>query len=398
MHAPAADRLRPLTGIRFVAALQVLFFHFGGKVFRSTVPLVESVRRAGYVAVSFFFILSGFVLTYHYAEPLRTGRVSGRTFFWRRVCRIYPVYLLSTLICIPLAIHKPWGDLSAAFGDASLRAKLGTIAAHLLMVQAWFPRLVVSWNIPGWSLSAELFFYALFPLVAQRMARLSNRRHLMTAALLLWGVSLGLASSYVLFDPDGVGRASADVTGFWMCLLKFCPLSRLPEFLLGAVLGQLFLTRAPRAASTSRRAGGWLSTVAALALLVALALSGKISYPLLHQGLLIPLFGMLIYGLALGGGPISAVVGTRPFRLCGEASFALCVLQVPLMFWLLVVSGHSFAQQPRIAFFALYFVLALGLSFICHYFVERPLRAWLDRLLQQRRGRSPPGRLVNEAL
>jgi peptidoglycan/LPS O-acetylase OafA/YrhL len=391
------ERLGPLTGIRFVAALQVLLFHFGGTVFRSTVPAFENVRRAGYVAVSFFFILSGFVLTFYYSERLRTERISHRNFFLRRVCRIYPVYLLSTLICIPLAVYKPWGDLSAAFGDASVRAKLGTIAAHFLLIQAWFPRLVISWNIPGWSLCAELFFYALFPTIARRIGRF-NRRQLLLAMPLLWAVSLGLAGAYVLFDPDGVGSSGPETTRFWMCLLKFCPISRLPEFLFGVVLGRLFLTRESSATSRVHSTGGGLSTIAVLVIAIVLTNSQLIAYPLLHQGFLIPVFGMLIYGLALGGGPVAALAGARPARLLGDASFALCVLQVPLMFWVVVASGYSFAEQPHAAFFAIYFALALALSLGCYYFVERPVRSWLDRIFRQTADRPPQGHAAEGAM
>jgi peptidoglycan/LPS O-acetylase OafA/YrhL len=328
-------RLDALTGARFLAALQVLLFHYGSSLAGAGVaPWIERVRSRGFVAVSFFFALSGFVLAYQYTGAALNGRLESRSFWVNRFARVYPAYLVGLVALVPLALFKPWGTATHAFGDASVRAKAATGIAHLLMVQGWFPRLVASWNIPGWSLCVEIFFYALFPLVAVLVVRASSR-NLVGLLGVAWVASLLAPLLYLLRSPDHLTVTSDGSFGLWLLALKFCPLVRLPEFVFGVALGVLFLRSRDRAAS-----GSWMAALgfglagACLALL-------PLPYPLLHNGLLLPLFGLAIVGLARGGGLLGKVLAARPLVALGEASYALYILQVPLMYWMLLASGAS---------------------------------------------------------
>src|SRR5580698_8802877 len=88
--------IRSLTGARFVAALLVVCFHF--------VPLapgwVNSILRNGYLGVPFFFVLSGFILTYNYASDPQQ-RIVARSFWMARFARIYPIYLVALVLSLP---------------------------------------------------------------------------------------------------------------------------------------------------------------------------------------------------------------------------------------------------------------------------------------------------------
>ena len=111
----------------------------------------------GYVGVSFFFVLSGFILVYTYA-----GRnIVLRDFWQTRFARIYPAYLFALLLTSPfwiigaLKMHVPF----FAFGERHFAL---TSALVVLLLQSWVPGAALSWNSVSWSLSVEAFFYAGF--------------------------------------------------------------------------------------------------------------------------------------------------------------------------------------------------------------------------------------------
>src|SRR5262249_8921155 len=106
----AENRLEALTGLRFLAAAHVLFFH-AGLVQLPGVPVwVRNLAGHADLSVSLFFVLSGFILTYNYFDPVRGCRVGDRQFWAARIARVYPVYLLGLLLAIPLLLADLVGD------------------------------------------------------------------------------------------------------------------------------------------------------------------------------------------------------------------------------------------------------------------------------------------------
>src|SRR5437016_3929734 len=192
MTAPGRPYLGALAGIRFLAALHVVLYHHRDDLFMAAVPgFARQVVNGGYVAVGLFFVLSGFILTYTYLGD-QPDAIDFRPFWVARLARIYPVYLLSFVVGAPLyfrysvATVTPLGD---AIGMAA--GALGTV---LSMTLAWSPatvRLVASWNLPAWSLSAEAFFYVLFPVIGLILIRRGTPALI---ALLVGCALLGLAT------------------------------------------------------------------------------------------------------------------------------------------------------------------------------------------------------------
>jgi peptidoglycan/LPS O-acetylase OafA/YrhL len=106
VQAPPArrSRLDALTGMRALAALNIVFFHFSDpKIFGPFAPVVDN----GYVSVSFFLLLSGFVLAYNYRERADHGLMRARTFWMARFSRIYPVFLFSLVMSF-LVLGQEW--------------------------------------------------------------------------------------------------------------------------------------------------------------------------------------------------------------------------------------------------------------------------------------------------
>jgi peptidoglycan/LPS O-acetylase OafA/YrhL len=258
------------------------------------------------------------------------------------------------------------------------------------------PNCALACNGPGWSLSAEAFFYLVFPFVAPALWPLT-RRGLLLSLLALWGLAQLAPALYALAPaggwlggwqppPDFWIAAFNDVPyrrweNPWYAFIQYNPLGRLPEFLFGVALGRLYLLRpdaAPRPAAWS------LAAAAAVAALVA-ALAGsseEVRHSLFfHNGLLTPLYGLLVVGLARGRlGLFSRTVSVRPLVVLGEASYALYILHLPLLMILEAASSRpAVGDVAGLSFFARYALVTVLASVAVLRWVEEPARRLLRR-------------------
>jgi peptidoglycan/LPS O-acetylase OafA/YrhL len=225
----AQTRLPSLTGLRWVAALLVFVFHLGYVGGSTGAALHIVLGRAGHLGVAFFFILSGFVLTWS-ARP--NDRVVA---FWRRrLAKIVPNHWVTFLVAIALALLT--GQV-LAFAD---------LLPNFFLVHTWIPRLE-SWtsvNPVSWSLACELVFYLSFPAWKRLIDRIPAAKLWLTAAVVAAAI---LAVPLVVqgFVPDQP-RIPFDTFGpisfdqLW--LVYFFPLSRIFEFVLGIVLARIVMT------------------------------------------------------------------------------------------------------------------------------------------------------------
>lgn len=367
--------LPALTGLRFIAAVQVVMFHT-----RSAAPGLQRASfldpfGGGYSGVSLFFVLSGFILAYNYLTPDGNGVRSVRSFLVARAARIYAVYALGVVIGIPALLAE-----ASRHGGVAANAKylLMVIAANFTLVQAWIPEYACRLNCPGWSLSVEAFFYMLFPLMGLWLCR---RR---PVALFVIGagclaLAYGAAFTYMAVDPDKLGHATAASYATWLSVLKFNPAIRLPEFALGITLGILYL-RAPNALG---RGAAFVSLAAFAAACVGLAVHERLPYPLVHNGLLAPVYCVLIFALATGHGPLARLLSTRPLKQLGEASFALYLLHVPLIGYcarLFALGGIT--QTDDSWTWALMYVVVCQLTALAVlHWIEEPSRVAIKRWL-----------------
>lgn len=202
---PAAI-LDSLTGLRFLAAMMVVLYHASLWSVHDKNP-GRGPLEIGYVGVTFFFILSGFVLTWtHRPED------SHRAFWGRRLARIYPVHLLTFVLAVILML--------SGLGD--IRGTSDGWLAQLFLVQSWAPGPgALTYNSVAWSLSDEWFFYFLFPFLIG--ARALRRHPRLTGALAgLWLLGGGILVTVI-------DRRVLSVL-YWL------PLYRIGEFLLGIAL------------------------------------------------------------------------------------------------------------------------------------------------------------------
>ncbi|MBF4624218.1 acyltransferase [Clavibacter sp. VKM Ac-2872] len=335
-------RLDRLTSLRFLAALVVFGFH--GLVFfdeptRLALGYLVGQGRSG---VTFFFVLSGFLLAW-------SARPGDRAFpfYRRRFARIYPAYLVSLVFAASL-----WAILD----PAALRR--GILTPFLL--QAWVPtsQSYFAINVPAWSLSVEAFFYVAFPLVILGLRRLSTRG-LWVCLLAMVVVSVALAA----VASTRVAPTDLDQDSVWVWLAYYFPPSRLPEFVVGMILGLLCKRGAFPAVDWS----------AAIVIASAAYLSVGI-WPSTYgvAALVVLPFGVLIVAAAqrdLAGAP-GLLRGRLPVRL-GEESYCFYLLH-HIFIVRLAQPGIRDLGLDGPAAFVLALVLTLIASHLVHRFVEVP--------------------------
>ncbi|MFL6072091.1 MAG: acyltransferase family protein [Mycobacteriales bacterium] len=363
----AGGRLPTLTGLRFVAAAMVLGFHLRNRGIFLQPALsrwVERIFGLGLTGVSFFFILSGFVLTW-------SGRPERATAFWRRrIARVYPNHLATAVMIAAVGLAM---NFVAALS-------VGVVVANLTLVHAWIadPTWYFSLNSPSWSLSCEAFFYLSFPLAYRVLNRLPGRALLPAAALLLAGI--WLVPAVVL----AVAPAQSATT--WWVIAYFPP-TRWLEFLLGIVL------------ALAVRAGRFPPVplpVAALVTVACYVWAGRsLPWPLPIVAGTAPGFALLVPAAALADlrGRRTAC-GSRPMVRLGEMSFALYLVQRTVDsggHMLLRNSGHEKLHcAASLMYVAAVVAVSLALAWLLHRFVEVPAYRALTR--ERTGGPRPPAR------
>jgi peptidoglycan/LPS O-acetylase OafA/YrhL len=361
--APRRSQLPALTGIRCFAALNLVFFHFADP--HSFGPL-SPVVNGGYISVSFFLLLSGFILTYNYADRAQRGALTARSFWSARFSRLYPVYAFSLLLSVGMLVQEVHAHTRLDFG-------LGVLLTPLLL-QGWHPALSTFWNTPAWTMSTEAFFYVLFPwLITRRRPR--QTRTMVLILVSVWLCSLVLPGLYMYLNPDGDLHPDRYSVGIWMRALKFMPLQHLFSFLFGMTLG--FLNEKIRPESRKRLA---LGIFAFSALYLLLCVGDHLPYAMMHDGLLMPLFAGVILCLA-GRNPIAGFFGLFPFIAIGEASYCLYLLHFNL--WTLLHDSHFLEKSGLIAFDPwISYLLLIIAALLTKRFIERPGRSWISRRLE----------------
>jgi peptidoglycan/LPS O-acetylase OafA/YrhL len=359
--------LPALTGIRFYAALAVFLSHV------SLIPKMEQLSDGhkifdlGIVGVSFFFVLSGFILTNNYADLFRHG-VSGRNylqFIWGRFSKIYPVHLATVLMAIPIQIFSPNKPLNWV-----------AVPLHVLLLQCWLPFTKTVYynylNVPSWSISCEWFFYLLAPVAIFCVLGTIRRRILLLAIIAVYIVALGFF----------LWHGQSDFTRAYF-LNWFAP-SRFLDFLAGVFLARVFL---------SPRAGKWAvfsvpAQISGLVYLVAIVLwRDHAPWPLRSGSIYMPGAALLVFGLAYSRGFFAAHLSGPWLRRLGMASFSFYMLHTPMMRALRGVYYH-FGWETRtwagFWFVALTaYIVIQAVAFIMLYNLELPMQKWLRSVRSQ---------------
>ncbi|WP_405965272.1 acyltransferase [Streptomyces sp. NBC_00723] len=372
-----SSRLPSLTGMRFFAAFLVFLFHLSLLDAYSTPdpghgPFASALRNGGWAGVTFFFILSGFVLAWSARDNDTT-----RAFWGRRLAKVYPNHVVTFFFALAMYAYA-----SATWGRG---------VPNFLLLQAWIPKddVFFSINNPSWSLSCELVFYLLFPLLHRAVRRIRAER--------LWWWAAGTATTIVLLpllvqlaptgETFGPSHANSPLYGhsiIQMWLVYIFPPLRVLDFLLGILMARIVL---------SRRWVG-LGVLPALALTVAAyALSLRVPFLFSLNAVVVIPFALLIAAAAArdASGRGTAVAG-RVWVWLGEVSFAFYLIHQVLLSFTQERLGFrdtdSLAAAIGVA--ALVAAVSLLLAWLLYVGVERPaVRAWARRARAARAPAAP---------
>jgi peptidoglycan/LPS O-acetylase OafA/YrhL len=347
-----------LTSLRGFLALWVVFYHFWKDALAlfPSADVATPVVSQGHFAVPVFFMLSGFVLAYNYGHQLSSFgiRKYGR-FLFLRGARIYPVHLLCLLVVLGMVLvcrAKGWPLTDAGYAERDF-------VLNLLLAQTWVPNFHLNWNYPSWSISSEWFAYLGFPfLCASVLRRITNQSRAYSFLALCWVATIGL----YIFGNELPFREL-----LWV----------IPTFLAGAAVFTC-LSRIPgRTALRFRHIPDLLLLVLAA---VPLVTSGR-----LMVGLLLTGFLALVYLLAYQGNACSQLWTNRFVTYLGEVSYSLYMahtLAQKICYKLLPAERFTGTDAAtRLGVLLVYIVSAVIASLGMYYFVERPSRWGLRRLL-----------------
>jgi peptidoglycan/LPS O-acetylase OafA/YrhL len=365
-----APRLPGLTGLRIFAALAVYASHVGPP--HGAPPAVTAFFTSGYMGVTLFFVLSGFVLAINYFEALAHPNWRGvYDYFVARFARVYPLYIL--IVGYFIVRQHALGQSNEAWWE------------QVLAVQAWDPDLTHSYNFdpPSWSIGVEFLLYACFPLLVPVLHRVRRPRMTLVVAAGVAGAMLALAAWFTLSGRADLSKLDPGSAHRWLYRM---PLTRLGDFTLGILAARLYVQT--RASSGLERTGGLLAMGGALAIvllmgwpaLVYSAWSWDVAYALPSV--------ILIFGLAIAPMSWPARGLSLPFVvLLGEASYAFYLVHFPAVDyfgggrWSVATSATTLIYEA----FTLGVIVCLAVGL--HTIVERPARTYIRRVLTRTRGR-----------
>ena len=344
-------RLDQITFLRFVAALGIVMFH-GGR----TLPSLAwgmSLWSIANTAVSFFFFLSGFILTFVYSER---GIDDRRSFYVARAGRIVPLYLLALFVAIVyVALRKE-------------PLLLDEILLSTVLLQSWVPGYSQVLNTPGWSLSVEVFFYLCFPFILPPLLRIRSTTKLAVLFVALWAANLALHISLI----EAVGARNAGHTAF-ADFASFHPLTHVATFVEGGIGALVFMRH--RDVFARYAAVLFWGSIGLFALLVFT--ENPIVQKYHHNGLLAPLFFATISGLAAGERMwVARLFAWWPLILLGEISYGFYILQGPtaaFYFPLWRIAGFESRDARHLSFV----IVLCIVSYIAYRFVETPARRYV---------------------
>jgi len=343
-------RIEQLTFTRFIAAIAIVIYHYGTDVFPFRLPYLAYIFKAADVGVSYFFILSGFVMIIAYGDK---PRVNTAQYFKNRAARIYPVYLVALLLVTGYYMLRGWSVDSNALG------------LNLLVLQAWLPPYPLSLNYPGWSLAVELFFYALFPLLFNRFYTKASLKKVVAIVFVIWAVSQ-MVFLFLLHSNFYKGFPSESND-----FLFYFPVLHLNQFLVGNVAGLVF----KRYSSQPKNYDVWL-----VALVIILAALLRLPNPrIFHDGLLALLFIPFIYLVCLNTGVITSFFRSKPLVFFGEISYGIYILQYPA-FLLAKDFVDFFHLQSKTVAFAVFLLFLLLMASLSYLIIEVPLRNKIKRM------------------
>ncbi len=332
-------KLNQLTSTRFIAAILIVFYHFGRETYTHFYEPIQLLINKANLGVSYFFILSGFVMILAYSEK----NIDFKQYYLNRLARIYPSYLLALSLVV--------GYLLARHSTVDITAFI----LGVLGIQAWFPQYATSLNFTGWSLAVELFFYALFPFLLKHVYQRYALNKVLFAIAIIWIMSQAYFH-YLLFYPSSILSSN---------FIYFFPVMHLSSFLLGNGTGLLYLTIKRQEVSSHR------FIILGLVLLLYYILDTPISLDF-HNGLLALIYVPILLFISLEPKPFR-LLNSKILVFLGEISYGIYIYQYPIYLFTPAILRRLGLEMS----FGGYLLILLTFCTLNYWFIETRLRKLL---------------------
>ncbi|WP_114783429.1 acyltransferase family protein [Botryobacter ruber] len=365
--------IKPLTSLRFIFALMVFASHLD--YIRSDDAWFQKVNKLvfaeGYVGVSFFFMLSGFVLSLTYRERIIQGSVSIKEFWVARAARIYPLHFVMLLVAIPLTVP----EISTAPPSWLLK-----FFSNLFLVQSFIPvsDYFFSFNAPSWSISCELFFYLMFPWIILALYR--KKINFAVCILFILLIPLG---TYV-FPPALEHR-----------FFYINPLFRLADFLIGILIFELYDKGIFDKFFKSKRTATLLETLAVTLFLLFFAFHSFIPQGYRYASYYWLPITLLLMAFAYQKGYLSQLLSVKLLYVLGERSYGFYLLHILVMRYMLFINRKLQLIANDYLLTCCIFTVVLMASFFSYKIIEVPANRYIRKKYQDYLSDMKTARITN---
>lgn len=351
--------IKPLTSLRFIFAMMVFLSHLW--FLQDDSPfykqLYDDIFYEGYIGVSFFFILSGFVLGYSYHDKILGGQIKFGQFWLARFARIYPLHLLTLLIAIPLSFK----------GDST--EWITRFVLNIFLIQSFVPSsdIYFYFNSVSWSISDEWFFYLMFPFLVFLMLR---RKYLKFLPLLILLIPLSLLLVKETYHEK---------------YFYINPLLRIGDFIIGKMLYRVYRKRKDIEILNNRKVANMAEIGSLVMLTVFFYYHEHIPQGFRYSCYYWPPMIVLIYTFAYAKGFISDMLSNRTMVFLGEISFGFYMIHMLVLRYYQYLPQkitflQSFLPVNHNAAFII-FGISLASSILIYKFFERPANRFIRQKL-----------------
>jgi peptidoglycan/LPS O-acetylase OafA/YrhL len=374
-------QLEPLTGLRGVAACSVLVAHAIDTSFYYTgAPIFHPfAARLAYFGMALFFVLSGFVIEYNYADSFASERLPAATyrFFVARFARLYPLYIVSVVCSLMQIPHPNFTPL--------------VTLAYLTLTQSWF-NLEMATFPPDWSISAEWFFY--FAFIPLTIALGGLRRPMAALIIFCAAATVGLIVVFHLWSAELTEfvhrwfwhRSNVSADG-WVWLDYFCPYLRLLEFISGVLAAKVYrMSNSGGPAPISARLVMPLALVwCGAVILVSRLTANPILENVLSNFIFAPALAALMVSLCQYESGLSRLLSSRPAMFLGEISYSIYIWSFFVM--TMTTSFYVSATASTLAYVnsVVKMMVIVGLTIVFAYgsyaLIEAPSRRKIREIL-----------------
>ena len=375
------NRIIPsLTGLRAIAAGIVFFYHWFFHYLEESPLLLSAPFRVGYVGVPIFFALSGFLITLRYYDDFIDKRTTYWAYMAKRVIRIYPLYFF-ILTFFVAAFGRPTNMIPETM--------FGWIVTYSL-TQAFFPDLIFYGTLVGWTLTIELLFYLIAPLILRRIPRTMSMRKI-TLFLVTLSFSF-IAFGYVISQLPANWLPHTIVGQDMNWLMHYSIFGHLPDFLIGVLCAFVYM-RQKTFLKFHHHASKliWISMLGMYLSTVLLDYSDSSlgSFPDRSLAFLVAMFSSgLILGTAYdnqGKSIVTRLLSAKWVVYLGFFSYALYLIQltepVQWLYWLGL--GEYAGIENRIVRAILLYIVVAPITILLYKLVEKPSHRWLGRMLNR---------------